>query len=290
MASAITRSSIWSRGPFIFGVVLTIVVLAFAAFSLFSWPPCVDVGPCKSNWDVLRFDSKPNEIGDLLAGFAGALAFIWIVVTVLLQAAELREQREQFEKMADAQEEQVLLLVKQGEIFSEEQDYRRSENVWRIIEEKLQVVIFHIEAIPIRCRKWSFTPHPPKGMRDVAKPEWRKKYSRHVKIFESDPSLESNLAKLAKWSRELHFLRAEVMSFLASAEKERGLLSTATRYQGYSQILELLKELCNSKAHVAGDAHTIRFEGLGLEKLVHDLEAVLIEDGLWAGGEGITPP
>ena len=37
----------------------------------------------------------PNAIGDTLAGFAGSLAFIWIVVTVWLQSSELAEQREQ---------------------------------------------------------------------------------------------------------------------------------------------------------------------------------------------------
>ena len=75
-----------------------------------------------SNWNQLRFRSTPNEIGDMLAGFAGALAFIWIVVTVLLQAAELREQREQFEKMADAQEDQVKILVEQRKFYEREEN------------------------------------------------------------------------------------------------------------------------------------------------------------------------
>lgn len=40
-------------------------------------------------------NSPPNAMGDTLAGFAGTLAFIWIVVTVWLQSSELAEQREQ---------------------------------------------------------------------------------------------------------------------------------------------------------------------------------------------------
>jgi hypothetical protein len=54
-------------------------------------------------------NSPPNAMGDTLAGFAGSLAFIWIVVTVWLQSSELAEQREQlrlqtteFEKTNDA--------------------------------------------------------------------------------------------------------------------------------------------------------------------------------------------
>ncbi|WP_395540682.1 putative phage abortive infection protein [Neotabrizicola sp. sgz301269] len=49
---------------------------------------------CRSNLDWF-LDSPPNEIGDTLAGFAGALAFIWIVVTVWLQSHELSEQRKE---------------------------------------------------------------------------------------------------------------------------------------------------------------------------------------------------
>jgi hypothetical protein len=40
-------------------------------------------------------------MGDTLAGFAGSLAFIWIVVTVWLQSSELAEQREQIEKQTE---------------------------------------------------------------------------------------------------------------------------------------------------------------------------------------------
>jgi hypothetical protein len=91
-----------------------------------------------SNWDQLRFRSTPNEIGDMLAGFAGALAFIWIVVTVLLQAAELREQREQFEKMATAQEAQAKLLEKQGTIFEDEKKIRDSIKIDELVEENMR--------------------------------------------------------------------------------------------------------------------------------------------------------
>ena len=91
-----------------------------------------------SNWNQLRFHSTPNEIGDMLAGFAGALAFIWIVVTVLLQAAELREQRDQFEKMADAQEDQVKILVEQRKFYEREENSRREASARLQIDVLLQ--------------------------------------------------------------------------------------------------------------------------------------------------------
>lgn len=52
------------------------------------------------NWDESCFVSYNafdkmglNEIGDMLAGFAGALALIWIVVAVFMQREELRAQK-----------------------------------------------------------------------------------------------------------------------------------------------------------------------------------------------------
>ncbi|MFY0659353.1 MAG: putative phage abortive infection protein [Shimia sp.] len=48
------------------------------------------------SWRIWSFlTAPPNEIGDTLAGIAGALAFLWIIVTVMLQSKELAAQREE---------------------------------------------------------------------------------------------------------------------------------------------------------------------------------------------------
>ncbi len=77
-------------------------------------------------WTLIK--SPPNEIGDTLAGIAGALAFLWIIVTVQLQSRELRAQREELElarkeyaKMAEAQDVQ-------SKVLSEELALRREAN------------------------------------------------------------------------------------------------------------------------------------------------------------------
>lgn len=68
---------------------------------------------------------EPNELGDTLAGLAGGLAFIWIVVAVFMQKAELEAQREELtltrleheaarkvlSQQADGLAEQVKLLA-----------------------------------------------------------------------------------------------------------------------------------------------------------------------------------
>jgi hypothetical protein len=51
-----------------------------------------------------------NEIGDSFAGFAGCLAFLWLIVTVLLQNTELRLQRKEVSGLKGATEDQALSL------------------------------------------------------------------------------------------------------------------------------------------------------------------------------------
>lgn len=64
---------------------------------------------CMTNYDKF-IESTPNEKGDTLAGLAGSLAFLWIIVTVLLQGKELSLQREELEKMRTAQQEQTAFM------------------------------------------------------------------------------------------------------------------------------------------------------------------------------------
>ncbi len=84
--------------------------------------------------------ASPNEVGDTLAGFAGALAFVWLIATVVLQGQELREQRLEFEKMADAQAEQVKVLEKQREIFEDEQKQRNELAAKEELDELIKLI------------------------------------------------------------------------------------------------------------------------------------------------------
>jgi len=134
------RGPIWLAMPFIVGFALTSLVVGVAIWSLNSGEVCDPSGTCMSRWEALKA-SRPNEIGDALGGFAGALAFVWLIVTVWLQATELREQREEFEKMADAQQEQVKLLVTQGEIFKDEQRQRLEQYNSAVLDQKVRFIV-----------------------------------------------------------------------------------------------------------------------------------------------------
>ncbi|MDX8351875.1 hypothetical protein [Cognatiyoonia sp. IB215182] len=131
---------IWKELPFLIGIVLTIFVFGVFTLAMLEGEVCGWVPPCTSKWETL-VQSPPNEIGDTLAGFAGSLAFVWLIVTVWLQATELREQRAEFEKMADAQTKQAELLEAQGKIFRDEQIQREQTQLSDVIDAKLTAMV-----------------------------------------------------------------------------------------------------------------------------------------------------
>lgn len=105
---------------------------------------------CESKWAHF-LASTPNEVGDTLAGFAGVLAFVWIIVTVWLQAQELSEQRqelanqrEEMEGQRKASEEMAKAMAVQAEVFFDEKKRRDEEQARQELEELIQDVLsFH---------------------------------------------------------------------------------------------------------------------------------------------------
>jgi hypothetical protein len=78
-----------SDNPIVWGLMLSFIVVALFGFL------ALRQGANEVSGLHEFLNSPPNAMGDTLAGFAGTLAFIWIVVTVWLQSSELAEQREQ---------------------------------------------------------------------------------------------------------------------------------------------------------------------------------------------------
>lgn len=100
-------------------VVLTAAYLAAAGWIL-----------AESALDYTRTNNLPfsaatgmmglNEWGDFLAGICGPIALIWVVVSVIMQGMELKEQREEMSKQAAAQQAQASYIKMQ--LAREEQD------------------------------------------------------------------------------------------------------------------------------------------------------------------------
>lgn len=124
------------NGYFRFGVVMSSLVLALI-FGLAFGTVKVAGQPDVPRWQAF-WSASPNEIGDTIAGVSGTLAFLWIIVTVMIQGSELRlqrrelamtrrelkAQREASEKMAVAQDAQVKVLEAQAAIFLDEKVQR----------------------------------------------------------------------------------------------------------------------------------------------------------------------
>lgn len=108
-----------NSAPFYIGVFLTIGFLLFCGYLAYqeNCQTIANVYICQNNlgWFL---ESPPNEMGDTFAGLAGALAFLWIIITVLMQKHELQLQREELIKTnetARAQNQHILDQNKQLE-------------------------------------------------------------------------------------------------------------------------------------------------------------------------------
>ncbi len=136
-----------STTPLIIGSLLTVVIFGVGFISAFL-PACYEttqgITNCPTKWFYLK-QSTPNELGDALAGFAGALAFVWIVVTVWIQSqelsaqrAELAETRKELELARIAQEKQLAVMETQAKIFEDEQSQRAEIRSKELLEQLLQ--------------------------------------------------------------------------------------------------------------------------------------------------------
>lgn len=105
----------WS--PMIVGIVLTILIFSLAIG-----------GSYLRSSELLELEL--NEVGDLLAGVAGTLAFVWLIVAVFVQRAELRAQRDEWKRMGRA-------LEAQAAIFADEKKHRTEIRVDAELEEVL---------------------------------------------------------------------------------------------------------------------------------------------------------
>lgn len=253
------KHRVWKEPAFLLGVVLTVVISALFAYSLFCLPVVAEEQSYTSKWAYLK-TASPNEIGDTLAGVAGSLAFVWIVVTVWLQATELREQRVEFEKMAEAQGDQVDLLVKQGKIFEDEQRQRMERQAHDKLDEQLISLCVLLAEHPKVA--WSIATGNDKPM-DAFRTE------SLLPITVNPEIIHLELPRVARrFSKSLVALRnaADTGGFNPEHEFPKSPL----RGFGLSTALE---DLSNTKEDLS-EAQRIRFDRLRIESSQHFLEEI----------------
>ncbi|WP_377191551.1 hypothetical protein [Ruegeria meonggei] len=160
--------SFWrSNNPVMWGVITTAVVGAVGAF-VFLQPVCEPSfwgGQICNNGKWASFlDNSPNEVGDTLAGFAGTLAFVWIIVTVGLQSQELAEQREklrltrlEMKEQREATQDMARSMSAQARIFEAEARQRDEDRAEALFNENLRSFIVAINEASAKGLAWHFS-------------------------------------------------------------------------------------------------------------------------------------
>ncbi|MDO6521957.1 hypothetical protein Q4578_10175 [Shimia thalassica] len=136
------------------GVWSTVAVL-MVVFLVSGFEHCSLPDNC-SNKVVGLLKAPANEVGDALAGIAGALAFLWIIVTVMMQSKELASQREELRLTRRESKKMAAALEAQAEIFRDEQRQRKEDRLRAFIDEQLKLVVdkmhFYRKSAIVRLR------------------------------------------------------------------------------------------------------------------------------------------
>ncbi|SDC63813.1 hypothetical protein [Ruegeria marina] len=241
--------------PVFWGVLATLAVLSLALWIGFQ-ADCDSEGVCQTKFSTF-LAARPNEIGDTLAGFAGALAFVWIIVTVWLQSQELGEQRKEleltrkeFQKMAEAQDSQVEILKSQNKVLVEEQRLR-IEQYWGAEAGKLKKVLKDA-VIEVLGGRQEVLFGVGESTELVLLNHAQKKYSRGRDIIESDvhdllSNLESALNSLVDGEAIKPPIRCKALESMYSVLcQHRDALGRASKSTQLEGRLEQLTKLIDS--------------------------------------------
>ena len=102
-----------------------------------------------------------------MAGFAGTLAFIWIIVTVLLQSKELAAQREELrltrlemKAQSEASQDMAQAMTAQTKVFVDEQKQRDEGRAETLLDEMLKSFVFAVSESREQGVYWHFSDAP----------------------------------------------------------------------------------------------------------------------------------
>lgn len=266
--------------PIKVGVGLTIILLVMVVY-LASIYRCslLESGALECRTNLRWFlDAPPNEIGDTIAGVFATLAFVWIVVTVFLQSAELAEQRKELEltrielQLArEAQEAQLKVMQKQADIFEDEKAYRESESAKRVLDQLLSSVVIRagIEKELNRAGNFSLKPRHELDL-EIASPLAK------VKTGDDDFVVRSFLDSLHSFYSRILDLRGDIdASVVTKKSNHRGF---------YSDILTDLSAILELRQRLSEDQN-VRLRTMRVDASHATLAFILKADAIW--GENI---
>lgn len=274
------RKNQYSIAPILVGGTLTAMVFGVAFVSA-SMPACFETTKgiinCPTKWFYLK-QSTPNELGDTLAGFAGALAFIWIVVTVWIQSQELSAQREELADTREelsltrkAQEEQLKVMEAQAKIFEDEQSERAEMRAKEVLEQRLD----HLRnLITTDQTGWIYSENPGAiyGASAIAR-----------KLFNNDEQME-NLSVDQFFFRQLDHVNNTLDDLLIDIEKSALDKSRYPAIVSLAQILSVFEGVFAILGRLGEDQFE-RIQKLELQSFKQQLDKYA-ELPIWAHSRG----
>jgi len=269
--------------PIKVGVGLTIILFVMVVY-LASIYRCslMESGTLECRTNLLWFlDAPPNEIGDTIAGVFATLAFVWIVVTVFLQSAELAEQRKELEltrtelQLArEAQEAQLQVMQKQAEIFEDEKKQREWDRIEKVLDGLLVDLARKCELLN-DLTTWEFDRHEDDyaGMSDDEFNTKKVPSKESAKPFATVPN--SNLdERVHQHARTLMFF------YLFALHEGRHLRCSKKVSRKYYTGLDELLEQIIQKSKQASEGQQVRIASLNLESMREHLSD-LLKLNLW---------
>ena len=259
-----------SLSPIGTGICLSIiVVLGFLMMGRQQRCELVDLSrlECLSNLEWF-LESPPNEIGDALAGFSGALAFIWLVVAVWLQSKELGLQRNEIRLARIEQARIAETLSRQTELLTEQQVSLRASNVDKLIDWALRGLV---EKIVLK---------PPHELYWQTSPLWTTKSGdKGIGMFTIMSSNEAaTIDETIKiWTRSLDTTIHLLLGFEATKFMVRPPYSSRLRLQ---RIDEMIGTILKSRDDLSSDVR-VRIAAAHLENASSSLNELLSREDLW---------
>jgi len=258
------------KHPVTWGVVFTIAIVALGLW-IGSAEHCFHDGACVSKFQLF-LRSDPNEVGDTLAGFAGALAFVWIIVTVWLQSLELAAQRAELvltrREMAEqrkATQDMAKSMAAQAEIFAIEASERRQAARWRETEE---LILDFQEILSETFFYWRPKDGSPDG------------WGAHGVVFGHKGEYEK--VSRAEYFRQMRALLKKDRSHVKVGVKEGKYAEYPTK-DGLPEALRCLEEIISNLSLLSPE-HQSQLNRLHLEDLKKELLLFMSED-IWMEAE-----
>ncbi|MBL9055893.1 MAG: hypothetical protein JNJ84_06405 [Rhodobacteraceae bacterium] len=261
--------------PINVGFSLTAIVLL--GFASMAWRRnCVllptEVLECRRNW-AWFLDAPPNEIGDTLAGFAGVLAFVWIITTVWLQGHELQEQRKELEltrlelKLArQAQEKQLDIMHKQADIFEEEKSQRRWDREKSVLDERLDDLMAEIGEEASLQGTWRRLNKDPNIIIDT-----------RIRIFTGNGGKKHETDHLDEKFRHAALISESKLNQICKIAELRELTERSENREYYSEILKKCQVVLQMRDQLSED-QKIRLDSIGIGRISVSIEQLLSAD------------